>query len=260
MARSSSLIGDYISASATAPISTSATAAIWYKPDHAVTTGITGVCGFTAASQVSDFVLVWDHTDSNYRQCWAVSCNNAFPKAKYATSLAADGSWYHLCGTYNTTNITAYLNGSQDNQTANGTQNTTGNYAYTLGSSVHYSSPKGAVFDFAMWNVVLTVNEIAALARGIRPFNIRPTALMIYWPLDGLQSPEPDLSRNAKNGTVSGPAFAPGPSATMFTPRWPRNYDPVAATVPLSQTHFRFRTDTGAVDATPTWGDAEDAA
>lgn len=43
--------------------------------------------------------------------------------------------------------------------------------------------------------------------------------------------------------------------------RFPGALQPaIAVGVLLSQTHFRFRTDTGAVDATPTWGDAEDAA
>lgn len=85
----------------------------------------------------------------------------------------------------------------------------------------------GSMADWAFWNVILTQEEIKALAAGIRPYRIRPKSLICYLPLGGLSSPEPDLSGNAFNGVVTGATYANDPPFTMFTPRWPRNYDAV---------------------------------
>jgi hypothetical protein len=90
-------------------------------------------------------------------------------------------------------------------------------------SSTNVVNPaKATLADVAIWNVDLTAFEISALAKGARPNIIRPASLVAWWPLDGLQSPEPDLSRNAKNGTLTGTAAAFGPPYAPFTPRWPQ--------------------------------------
>jgi hypothetical protein len=78
---------------------------------------------------------------------------------------------------------------------------------------------QGNMADTALWNVVLSATEIAALAKGIRPPQVRPAALIGYWPLDGLQSPEPDLSGNRNNGTLTGTVNAFGPPIRPITPR-----------------------------------------
>lgn len=176
-----------------------------------------------------------------------------------------NGVWHHACISSNfSTDCQWYFDGASQSVTVDAAAGTPENVStwQTLGNVAGGNNFRnGALADVALWNVKLTAGEAIALSKGVRPCFIRPTALQGYWPLDGIQSLEPDLSGNARNGTLSGTAYANGPPMMMFTPRWPRNYDPVTVTtVPLSQTHFRFRTDTGAVDATPTWGDAEDAA
>lgn len=50
----------------------------------------------------------------------------------------------------------------------------------------------GRVAEAAIWNVALTASEVAALAKGVSPLQIRPASLQAYWPLIGRQSPEPD--------------------------------------------------------------------
>ena len=75
--------------------------------------------------------------------------------------------------------------------------------------------------DVAVWNVVLTAAEVAALAKGARPYQIRNSALTRWWPFDGLASPEPDFGGTRDNMTLTGTSFAFGPPMTMFTPRWP---------------------------------------
>lgn len=91
----------------------------------------------------------------------------------------------------------------------------------------------GMLADFAVWNAILTDGEFFALAKGIRPYNIRPGSLAGYWPLDGIQSPEPDLSGNKNNGTLTGTKGQPGPPTDFFTPQWPVNWQ-IAAAAPTN--------------------------
>ena len=85
----------------------------------------------------------------------------------------------------------------------------------------------GLIADVAVWSVILTAGEAAALRAGARPYNIRQAALTGYWPLDGLSSPEPDLSGFSNNGTLnSAPTLAAGPPIALFTPRAPQLISP----------------------------------
>jgi hypothetical protein len=173
-----------------------------------------------------------------------------------STGAVSNGVWSQVAATDSGTAQAVYIGGGTPT-----TGSTTSSYntvtTYNIGQAFQGATEQwaGLIADIALWSVVLTAGEVKALADGVRPYNIRPKSIIAYWPLDGLQSPEPELSGNAFNGTLTGTAFAPGPPVTMFTPKWPRNMD---APVTLRQKHFRFRTDTGAADATPTWGAAED--
>jgi hypothetical protein len=117
--------------------------------------------------------------------------------------------------------------------------------------------------DFALWNVTLTQNEIMLLSFGVRPLFIRPEALIGYWPITGLGLYETDKSSYGNNGTVIGGALAPDPPflARNIILGSPDEGEMSMLPGPpaLRQKHFRFRTDTAAADATPTWGALEDA-
>jgi hypothetical protein len=62
----------------------------------------------------------------------------------------------------------------------------------------------GLVAEAAIWNVALSDGEVAALAAGVRPVDIQPTALKAYWPLWGFASPEPDFTINNRSMTITG--------------------------------------------------------
>jgi hypothetical protein len=129
-------------------------------------------------------------------------------------------TWYHVVQTVDTTSITAYVNGTSDGQNVTGAQSFSGTSAQ-IGydnSNAHWN---GRIADIAIWNVVLTANEISALAKGARPHQIRKPNLIYWAPLDGKQSPEPDLSGKAISGTLTGTSLAFGPPYMPFTPRWP---------------------------------------
>lgn len=151
----------------------------------------------------------------------------------------SNNTWNHVAVTWdgtlanNSDQIRGYLNGTLD-ASNNSASNTSGARVFRIG----FSDGGGAAFqgyiaDVAGWNVILSVAEIVALSKGARPHTIRPKSLTAYLPLDGLQSPEPDLSGNKLNGTVTGTAKAPGPPVMMFTPRWPHFWIP-SPPIPLT--------------------------
>jgi hypothetical protein len=155
-------------------------------------------------------------------------------------------TWVHVACSCNSGSLlgTLYVNGVADNgaQTIlnpvyTGTPN--GLFFGTQFSNGNFTNPlTGRLADCAVWSTNLTTLEILGLARGQRPYVVRRLSLVGYWPFDGLQSPEPELSGNAYNGTITGSIpFAFGPPMTLFTPRWPMGsllITPVAANLPAS--------------------------
>lgn len=139
------------------------------------------------------------------------------------TTLSPD-TWYNVVATYNGTSASAaiYLNGSFCNFAGtglgvlecagSGCSNVPdlcfGGYAATgnPGTCSNSTFP-GIVAEAAVWNVELTPSEAQSLGV-VCPEGIHRTALVGYWPLHGAHSPEPDLSGNVNNGTVTGTSVA----------------------------------------------------
>lgn len=150
------------------------------------------------------------------------------------TATITTNVWYHVAATYDSVNdatVRGWLNGAADGTTAwSGSIPSAAGHDFQFGQDPQVGDRffNGVIADGAMWNVRLSNAEILALSRGARPSQIRPLSLLGWWPLTGLQSPEPDLSGNAHNGTLTGTTPAFGPPIAQFTPRWPQ-FNPVAA-------------------------------
>jgi hypothetical protein len=140
-------------------------------------------------------------------------------------------TWNHLGITVNTSTgvAKAYLNGVLDATSGAAVATSSGSGTFvevgygTLGGAASYSG--GLVADFAWWNVQLTALEFLALSRGVRPNRIARSNIL-WGPLDGKASPEPDLSGSANNFTLVGTSAAFGPPIAPFTPRWPQFWFP----------------------------------
>ncbi len=134
------------------------------------------------------------------------------------------GSWAHIAfvGPLNTGGpLTAYGNGASVGSTGS-SQLAVGSTPQIVIGNDAFSQPfLGSMADMAFWNTALSAAEIAALAKGVRPYQIHSESLYFWSAIDGLQSPEPDLSGKANNGTVTGTTLAFGPPIVPFTPRWP---------------------------------------
>lgn len=74
------------------------------------------------------------------------------------------------------------------------------------------------IAEVAMWNDLLTFPELTALSEGVKPNLIRPSKLRGYFPLWGLQDPEPDMTGNQRNMVSFGtPPYATHAPVVPFT-------------------------------------------
>lgn len=129
--------------------------------------------------------------------------------ATSATTVSV-GTWYHLVLWKNGNGANAlkcYINGSEDvSITSNGPLADTSNIAFYIGGrATNTELCPGTVAEVGVWNAALSVNEIAALAKGAPPWMFRPTNLAGYFPLWGVgDANEPNLSGVAYNVTETG--------------------------------------------------------
>lgn len=99
-------------------------------------------------------------------------------------------TWHHVAMIEaSATDHRIILDGDIANQ---GTSSTNMSPDSLLASAIARSSMNGNVGHVAVWNVVLSDNEIISLAAGVSPLRIRRDNLINYWPING-QSPEIDI-------------------------------------------------------------------
>jgi hypothetical protein len=135
-------------------------------------------------------------------------------------------TWHMFGISYDTTNgAVGYTDGSADGtDIAKGSPTALSSPSCHIGENpdINGRGYEGRIGDIALWTAALTAAEHKALSQGARPYQIRSGSLKGWWPIDGMQSPEPDLSGFKNNGTLNGtPTLVTGPPFMMFTPRWP---------------------------------------
>ena len=152
------------------------------------------------------------------------------------SSAPSTNTWSNVVGTIDgSKNQSTYLNGSLlgtvSTSNAPSALAVTNIGAYVSNSGANIINPfDGRIAVVGVWNVALKAAEITSLSNGALPTTIRSASLVAYWPMDGLQSPEPDFAGTRKNMTLSGtPALAAGPPVMLFTPRIPQSLAPVIA-------------------------------
>lgn len=180
-------VGPYLSQATTDFANEPLTMACWFKP-----------------SDLSTFQVLMETADSsgsfpNGYQLRLVgnTANNPIRAAKRSggstTSLAsingpADGDtgiWLHAAAVYvSDTSRFAYFNGAKSvEDTTSKADPTVQDIFIGINKGAATDDAKGSIAEAAIWDVALTDDEIAALAKGVSPLLIRPESLKRYWPL-----------------------------------------------------------------------------
>ena len=117
-------------------------------------------------------------------------------KVARGTTTISTGSWHHLSGCYDGSDVFCYLDGIQDGSvSASGNlDNTNAPLVLGAGSSGAGSEQPldGYLGHCAIWDIALSDSQINSLAKGISPLQMRRENLVFYAPLNG-QSPELDV-------------------------------------------------------------------
>jgi hypothetical protein len=133
------------------------------------------------------------------------SSPNGFGVAATTSGYAAN-TWHHGCAVFaSATDRRVYLNGGSKGTNATSTNPIS--IDRTSIGALYRNTPAGycdgLLAEAGIWNVALSDEEAAILAKGYSPLLVRPASLVAYWPLIGRYSPEIDI----KGGyalTVSG--------------------------------------------------------
>lgn len=219
---------EYITLSSLPAITSSVSISAWYYNNTvpgAVPTRQWILISEFAAAAILNYGVYLDSTGINLQYTTASGVYVTFT----TTTTFDTGHWHHvlISSDFTTAGTKIYLDGVSQSFSTGGTPGTPQTTGATplyfigrlsAGGTQEYFDGRQA--DVALWTAQLSAIEALALSAGIRPYNIRRSSLADYWPLDGLQSPEPDLSGNVLNGTLTGTARAFGPPFTMFTPLW----------------------------------------
>ena len=187
------------------------TVSVWFYCDSIAASRT--MIGFGSTGTTSEFYSL-DVTSGGVirtRSATAGGTSNA-----QTTATITLNTWMHAAGRWNATNSRdAFLSGG--NKVNNTGNRTPGTWNRTeigrRGTNTNNDPFSGRLAEIGVWNAALSDDEIAALALGYSPFLFKPENLVMYVPLLGYLSPEPDLvSGNTFtiNGTVAQADHFPG--------------------------------------------------
>jgi hypothetical protein len=107
------------------------------------------------------------------------------PNFAYSTSGYIANTWTHAAGVWSGLNSrTAYINGGNSG-TNSSTQSATTLTRSQIGANASAATNRmnGLIAEVGIWNVALTAEEIASLAKGMTCDKVRPQSLVFYAPL-----------------------------------------------------------------------------
>jgi hypothetical protein len=198
------------------------TLAAWFKTDTTSAGNYMIVSlGGDSASNEQMFSLYQGGTPSDTLVAHAT--NGSWAAAQTSAGLVSTGTWYHGCGVFaTTTSRSVYLDGGNKvtNTTFKVPNAATGMDGTFIGQSatVKYDQNfNGRIAEVAIWNVVLSDDEVAMAAAGMPHWNIRPANLVGYYPLVNSAL---DLSKNTLNLSATGTpaAVADHPPISIVRP------------------------------------------
>jgi hypothetical protein len=134
---------------------------------------------------------------------------------------------YHVAGRADGSTVKCYVAGSEVGSASLGAMDND-TVRFNLGNGA--GAWNGDIAEVAQWSVALTTDEIAALAKGLSPLLVRPTALQFYAPVIGRYSSEPAIV-GGYTGTIFGTATVADHPRIIY-PESPRVLPLIAAGAP----------------------------
>lgn len=185
----------YIAAS-TIPASEAAVQNAYTRHVFARATAVPGTADLQVVSGLrngfnADFChdeLAWNHTNSPFHRS-NYHRSGGYVSAQMSSGSFAVDTWVSIAATWDGVNVRSYVNGVLDGTSANSSVPTAGSSQIVLNGGSNYSGTPAARFasgetaELALWDVVLTVDEIASLAKGFRATRVRPNNLVFYTPV-----------------------------------------------------------------------------
>lgn len=117
------------------------------------------------------------------------------------------GTWHHCCGVETSATARAvFLDGAgKGTDTTSRAPGSSNNIVVGADASSGLASPfSGDVAEAAIWNVALTDAEVAILAKGVKPYLVRPDKLVFYAPL--LNTPVEIIGKRTLTATGAVPS------------------------------------------------------
>lgn len=173
------------------PLNASYTRHLFARSSVAPTTagGFRFPCGMRGgfASGFSHDEFAWDHTGaqfvrSNYHR------SGGYVSAQMSAGNFTPDEWRSYGVTFDGANLRSYVEGVLDGVSAATAPSNVGNTEVTLNGSSNYGSVSnpfnnGQTAELAIWDTVLTADELLSLAKGFRASRIRPSRLVFYAPV-----------------------------------------------------------------------------
>lgn len=164
-------------------LTTTYTVACWVRPDDVSTTRTWAKWGTTAST--NPFLFLFGQTSAAIR--FFVRDDSAVGANATKAAVLSTSTWTHVAGTRNGDDVQVYADGAAGTS-ANAAIGTISINNLRIGAAddgaggliQHFD---GRVAEFAIWDVVLSTDEIASLSAGISPRHVRPVSLVFYTPL-----------------------------------------------------------------------------
>lgn len=140
-------------------------------------------------------------------------CGVVNDKCAWSPVAITDTTTWHHCATVVTSNVLriVYLDGVAGVSEA--TTSTAPSWTFTnIGSFNNTSAPlNGSLCDVAFWSSVLSAQDISLLNSGVSPLLVRRGQLKAYYPLQGVNSPEVDLTGHFPMTMIGNMGSTPNP-------------------------------------------------
>jgi hypothetical protein len=136
-------------------------------------------------SDSGDIALGWSHTTAAFRNRATIHTTGSTYVATNTQGSTATATWVHRAAVYTGSNLLFYENGAQIGSSAFATVTAAAplDWFFSLGCNVDnalFAACKAMMAGY--WDIGLSAADVAALAAGFPPENIRPQSLQAYFP------------------------------------------------------------------------------